>query len=80
MNKPPLSEKIPKPLYLVAQHGHDSLVSAYSALQSLSEAYPSVRFGLFQNGGKWLVFRVHEQHQQALRAAYQAQSNGGASS
>lgn len=27
-----------------------------------------------------LVFRVHEQHQQALRSAYQAQSGKGASS
>lgn len=77
MNAPPLIEKTPKPLYLVPQHGHQSLRGAYSALECLAAAYPAVRFGLFRNGGKWLVFRVHEQHQQAAREAHQTPNNGG---
>lgn len=80
MTVPTLIENTPKPLYLVPQHVHTSLGSAYGALQGLAEVYPSIRFGLFRHGGKWLVFRVHEQQQQALRTAYQAQSDGGASS
>lgn len=78
MNAPALIEKTPKPLYLVPQHGHQSLRGAYSALECLAAAYPAVRFGLFRNGEKWLVFRVHEQDQQAAREAYQAEKSGGA--
>lgn len=77
MTAPPLVEKTPKPLYLVPQYGHNNLGRAFGALQSLAEAYPSVRFGLFRNGGQWLVFRVHEQQQQAMRAAHQSSANGG---
>lgn len=63
----PLADRLPKPLYLVAQHTHGNLETAFAALNDLMTAYPSIRFGMFRNGGKWLVFRVHEQEQQALR-------------
>lgn len=65
----PLADRLPKPLYLVVQHTHGSLDGAYGALNALMTAYPSVRFGMFHHGGKWLVFRVHEQEQRALRDA-----------
>ncbi len=65
----PLAERPPKPLYLVAQHTHGNLESAFAALNDLMTAYPSIRFGIFRNGREWLVFRVHEQEQQALRDA-----------
>lgn len=70
----PLADRLPKPLYLVAQHTHGNLETAFAALNDLITAYPSIRFGLFRNGGKWLVFRVHEQEQRAYR---EAQSDGG---
>ncbi len=51
----PLSDRLPKPLYLVAQHTHGNLETAFAALNDLMTAYPSIRFGIFRNGGKWLV-------------------------
>ena len=40
----PLADRLPKPLYLVAQHTHGNLETAFAALNDLMTAYPSIRF------------------------------------
>ena len=54
------------PLYIVPHHKHTAISAAFESLQGLAVRYPSVRFGMLTDGGKWLVFRIHEQDQQIL--------------
>ncbi|MCF7530317.1 hypothetical protein ACOR62_08835 [Neisseria lisongii] len=77
MNTAKLHQRAPKPLCVVPQHQHTSHESAYAALRALVTAYPNVRFGMFYTSGVWLVFRVHEQDQQALREQQLLQAVGG---
>lgn len=52
------------PLYITPHYRYPDLSSATALLHSLSGKYPAVRFGLVLDGSTWLVFRIHEQHQQ----------------
>ena len=54
----------PAPLYITPHHVHQSAAAAFGALQALHSAYPRVRFGMVYDAPRWLVYRVHEQHQQ----------------
>ena len=52
------------PLYITPHHAHTGFLAACQALDGLADCYPAVRFGMLKDGGRWLVFRIHEQHQQ----------------
>lgn len=54
------------PLYITLHHHHNEAGAAFGALQALCGAYPSARFGMVYDPPRWLVYRVHEQHQQGI--------------
>lgn len=54
------------PLYITPHHAHAGFSAASQALDGLAARYPAVRFGMLKDGGQWLVFRIHEQHQQGI--------------
>lgn len=64
------------PLYIVPHREYLSAQSAVTVLRTLRASYPSIRFGMLYSGRDtaWLVFRVHEQHQQGYALA--APDNG----
>ncbi len=68
------------PLYIVAHHEHTAISAAFAALQGLAVRYPSVRFGMLTDGSKWLVFRIHEQHQHGQPLPPVLPENGRAAS
>ncbi|MDO5638597.1 MAG: hypothetical protein Q4G28_01870 [Neisseria sp.] len=52
------------PMYITPHHAHDNPAAALGALQALHGKYPLIRFGVVYQSPRWLVYRVHEQHQQ----------------